>query len=115
MDKQVIVSSYAVEQAREGIRLALNVLKGWKGGTAMDRVLLRGYNELGKAEPLQWKYVAEGLPEVSGLYVVSVKARGLMITGFASDSDSDKWRWEEKYDRYIPYPIPPYEKKPENG
>ena len=66
-------------------------------------------------DSLQWKDVAEGLPEVSGLYVVSVKARGLMITGFASDSDSDKWRWEEKYDRYIPYPIPPYEKKPENG
>ena len=57
----------------------------------------------------RWKDVADGLPEATGLFVVSIKGRGLMITGFAVDSDSDKWRWEDKYDRYIPYPIPEYE------
>ena len=54
----------------------------------------------------RWKDVADGLPEATGLFVVSIKGRGLMITGFAVDSDSDKWRWEDKYDSYIPYPIP---------
>ena len=54
----------------------------------------------------QWKDVADGLPEATGLFVASIKGRGLTITGFAVDSDSDKWRWEDKYDSYIPYPIP---------
>ena len=57
----------------------------------------------------QWKDVADGLPEATGLFVASIKGRGLTITGFAVDSDLDKWRWEDKYDRYIPYPIPIYE------
>ena len=54
----------------------------------------------------QWKDVADGLPEATGLFIASIKGRGLTITGFAVDSDSDKWRWEDKYDSYIPYPIP---------
>jgi len=57
----------------------------------------------------QWKNVVAGLPEVSGVYLVAVKDRGLRCAGLNADSSSEQELWKQQYDAYIPYPIPIYE------
>ena len=60
----------------------------------------------------QWKDVAEGLPEVEGLYIAKdVDDRFPMLIPFRA-AIPDRWK---HVIAYIPHPIPPYEKKPENG
>ena len=63
-------------------------------------------------DSLQWKDVAEGLPEVEGLYIAKdVDDRFPMLIPFRA-AIPDRWKHVVAY---IPHPIPPYEKKPENG
>lgn len=67
---------------------------------------------------LQWKDVAlDGLPEVSGLYPVIEKEDGTKSYAYYI-SRKEIWVTEDGADvvnvvAYIPYPIPPYEKKEE--
>lgn len=57
---------------------------------------------------LQWKDVADGLPEVSGEYVTRFKhGKYAQTTVFYTDDDSRNW-WLRNVAAYIPYPIPPF-------
>jgi len=57
----------------------------------------------------QWRDVADGLPEVSGLYVVKLKIERHAETFFYEKSQADDDYWRSVVEAYIPYPIPPYE------
>lgn len=60
--------------------------------------------------PLQWKSVADGLPEVEGWYNVMHDV-GFTVPETAWWEQSESDQWERTYRAYIPVPIPEYVKE----
>lgn len=88
-------------------------------GLAYGRLLFteKPYSELAVDFALslfQWKDVAEGLPEVDGLYLVRYAGgpRGYYLEPFET-TKSPNLQWTTVA-AYIPHPIPPYEKEQSN-
>lgn len=64
-------------------------------------------------QPLKWKDVADGLPEVSGFYVVELRSKLHELDGTAiaaAKFEVGKSLWMNVR-AYIPYPIPPYKQQ----
>lgn len=58
---------------------------------------------------LQWKDVADGLPEVRGIYVVIGEySLSPYLLEYPYDLSN---KWEKTVAAYIPYPIPPYKEQ----
>lgn len=56
---------------------------------------------------LQWKDVADGLPEVDGLYV-AVDEDGRRLVYFSKEGEHSKTFWQTNILAYIQCPIPEY-------
>lgn len=60
-------------------------------------------------QPLKWKDVADGLPEVRGIYVVIGEySLSPYLLEYPYDLSN---KWEKTVAAYIPYPIPPYKEQ----